>query len=217
VLVGAHLDSWDFATGAQDNGTGVAMVLEVARVIAELETPPRRSIRFALWGGEEQGVFGSRAYVDAHNQELDVGVLVLNTDHGSGSPRGWITQGREDLKTAMKAFGPLLSGLGGDGTDTKMNCDSDHCPFALAGVPVLELDVDDSKYDEIHHLPSDTLDKVTGSSLARGAAVVAVTAWLAADTPARLVPRLSHEEIAQHLKKADLEESVTRAGLWKQP
>ena len=75
VLVGAHLDSWDFATGAQDNATGVAMVLEVVRVIAALGRAPRRSIRFALWGGEEQGLLGSSAYVRAHH-ELDHAVAV---------------------------------------------------------------------------------------------------------------------------------------------
>ncbi|HKP73097.1 MAG TPA: M20/M25/M40 family metallo-hydrolase, partial [Pyrinomonadaceae bacterium] len=84
IIIGAHLDSWDYGTGAQDNGTGCAMVLEAARAIAALPTPPRRSIRFALWGGEEQGLLGSAAYVRAHAKELKDCVAALNTDNGAG-------------------------------------------------------------------------------------------------------------------------------------
>src|SRR5262249_36059631 len=75
-LAGAHLDSWDFASGAQDNAAGAAMVLEAARAIASLERAPRRSIRFALWGGEEQGLLGSSAYVAAHDADLARAVAV---------------------------------------------------------------------------------------------------------------------------------------------
>jgi hypothetical protein len=140
---------------------------------------------------------------------------VINTDHGAGAPRGWLTQGREDLASALGALAPMLTGLGGDAIGTKMTCGSDHCPFVLAGVPALELDVDDSKYDEVHHLPSDTIDKVNASQLARDAAVVAVTTWVAADWPARFAPRVAHDAIAESLKKANLDAALAGAGLWK--
>src|SRR5580765_4244346 len=94
VIVGAHLDSWDFGTGAQDNATGVAMVLEAARAIAALKQPPRRSIRFALWGGEEQGQLGSTAYALAHASDLVRVVAVVNTDAGTGRVIGWTAPGR---------------------------------------------------------------------------------------------------------------------------
>ena len=102
VIVGAHLDSWDFGTGAQDNATGVAMVLEAARAIAALGQPPRRSIRFALWGGEEQGQLGSTAYALAHASDLVRVVASLNTDAGTGRVIGWTAPGRADLIRAVR-------------------------------------------------------------------------------------------------------------------
>ena len=102
VIVGAHLDSWDFGAGAQDNATGVAMVLEAARAIAALKQPPRRSIRFALWGGEEQGQLGSAAYALAHASDLVRVVAVLNTDAGTGRVIGWTAPGRPDLVRAVR-------------------------------------------------------------------------------------------------------------------
>ena len=83
IIIGAHLDSWDYGTGAQDNGSGCAQVLEAARAIASMGAP-RRSIRFALWGGEEEGLLGSAAYVRAHKSELEKCVAALNTDNGAG-------------------------------------------------------------------------------------------------------------------------------------
>src|SRR5207253_2323558 len=114
ILIGAHLDSWDYGTGAQDNGTGSVMVLEVARAIAALGQKPRRSIRFALWGGEEEGLLGSYAYTQAHLGELSKCVAVLNTDNGSGHPKGWKVESREDLKTAMQPISDsVLKDIGG--------------------------------------------------------------------------------------------------------
>lgn len=95
IIIGAHLDSWDFGTGAEDNGTGSASVLEVARAIAAAGKPPRRSIRFALWGGEEEGILGSYAYVQAHLNEMGKCVAALNNDNGSGHPMGWKVEGRK--------------------------------------------------------------------------------------------------------------------------
>src|SRR5205085_2491906 len=89
ILVGAHLDSWDYATGAQDNGSGVVQVIDAARAIRAAGRAPKRSIRFVLWGGEEQGMLGSDAYVKAHAAELGSCLAVLNTDNGAGHPDGW--------------------------------------------------------------------------------------------------------------------------------
>ncbi|HEX9919824.1 MAG TPA: M20/M25/M40 family metallo-hydrolase, partial [Pyrinomonadaceae bacterium] len=177
IIIGAHLDSWDYGTGAQDNGTGCAMVLEAARAIAALGTPPRRSIRFALWGGEEQGLIGSAAYVRAHARELKDCVAALNTDNGAGHPRGWKFEGREDVRAAMAPISnSLLAGLGGDGLSPELTFDTDHGHFLLAGVPALDLWVDMENYDDIHHKSSDTLDKIAAHNLFAGAGIVAVTA-----------------------------------------
>jgi hypothetical protein len=216
VIVGAHLDSWDYGTGAQDNGSGCAMVLEAARAIAALGTPPRRSIRFALWGGEEQGLLGSAAYVRAHARELKDCVAALNTDNGAGHPRGWKFEGREDVEAAMMPISKsLLAGLGGDGLSPELTFDTDHGHFLLAGVPALDLWVDMEHYDDVHHKSSDTLDKITAHNLIAGAAVVAVTAHAIAERPGRIAPQLKHEAVGELLRKANLEEFLKTVGVWK--
>ena len=205
VLVTAHLDSWDLAPGAQDNGTGVAMVLASARAIAALGRPPRRSIRFALFGGEEQGLRGSRAYVEAHAAELDRAVAVLNTDDGSGAPKGWQAQGRPDVEAALAPIAARwLAGLGGGGVSRESSGNSDHTPFLAAGVPALNLWVDTSHYSEIHHLPTDTIDRVDAVNLAKDAAIVAVTAYAVADAPERLAKRLDSTELHAFLTRERL-------------
>jgi carboxypeptidase Q len=88
VLVGAHLDPWQPGTGAQDNGTGVASVIETARAMKGLGRPPRRTVRFALFGGEEEGLLGSAAYVRRHAADLDKIDAVLITDSGSEAAKG---------------------------------------------------------------------------------------------------------------------------------
>jgi hypothetical protein len=119
ILVGAHLDSWDLGMGCQDNGTGSVMVLETARAIAELRSPPRRSIRFALWTGEEPGLLGSKAYVKAHWNDLDHCVAVLNSDDGAGHPLGWKVDGRSDLRDATTSLvSGYLQDLAADGAQS---------------------------------------------------------------------------------------------------
>jgi carboxypeptidase Q len=215
VIVGAHLDSWDFGTGAQDNGAGVAQVLEAARAIASIRQPPRRSIRFALWGGEEQGLLGSAAYARAHASEMKNCVAALNTDNGAGHPKGWQYEGREDLRAAMEPLTELLAGLGGERLTAETTFDTDHGHFMLAGVPALNLWVDMEHYDEIHHKAGDTVDKVDEHDLAAGAAVVAVTAYAIAEQPDALAPHIDHKAVAEILKKAGLDEFLTSVGVWK--
>ncbi len=216
LIIGAHLDSWDYGTGAQDNGTGCAMVLEAARAIAALGTPPRRSIRFALWGGEEQGLLGSAAYVRAHAKELKDCVAALNTDNGAGHPRGWKYEGREDVQLALAPISKsLLTGLGGDGLSPEITFDTDHGHFLLAGIPALDLWVDMEHYEEIHHKSSDTLDKVVAHNVEAGAGIVAITAYAVAERPERLAPQLKHDAVSEMLKKANLEEFLKTVGVWK--
>ncbi|HEV7891615.1 MAG TPA: M20/M25/M40 family metallo-hydrolase [Pyrinomonadaceae bacterium] len=215
VILGAHLDSWDFGTGAQDNGAGVAQVLEAARAIAAMPTPPRRSIRFALWGGEEQGLLGSEAYARAHASEMKTCVAALNTDNGAGHPKGWKYEGREDVRAALEPLGELLSGIGGEELSPETTFDTDHGHFMLAGVPALDMLVDMTHYEEIHHKASDTLDKVDAHDLAAGAAVLAVTAYVIAEQPERFAPRLDHKAVSEILKKAGIEEFLTSVGVWK--
>ncbi|HEX6624453.1 MAG TPA: M20/M25/M40 family metallo-hydrolase [Pyrinomonadaceae bacterium] len=216
VIIGAHLDSWDYGTGAHDNATGCAMVLEAARAIASLPQPPRRSIRFALWGGEEQGLLGSAAYVAAHSAELKDCVAALNTDNGAGHPRGWKVQGREDVSEAMGPISEaLLAGLAGGGLSPELTFDTDHGHFMLAGVPALDLWVEMEGYQKVHHKSSDTLDKVEAHDLAAGAAIVAVTAYAVAERETRLAPHDARGAVGERLKKAGLDEFLKAIGVWK--
>jgi hypothetical protein len=200
VIVGAHLDSWDFAVGAQDNATGVAMVLEAARAIVAAKERPRRSIRFALWGGEEQGQLGSGAYVRAHVSELDGCVANLNADAGTGRLIGWTSPGRIDVVTAVRPLvGRLLATIGGIAFDSSLQYafQSDGAPFVRAGIPMLDLNADDSKYEDIHHKDTDTIERVDARNLAVGAATVAVTAIAVADAPTRIAPRVERRSIVR--------------------
>jgi carboxypeptidase Q len=216
ILIGAHLDSWDYGTGAQDNGSGSASVLEVARAVAALGKPPRRTIRFALWAGEEEGLLGSFAYTQAHLSEISKCTAVLNTDNGAGHPKGWKVEGRKDLKDAMQPFSDsMLKQMSGGDLSMETTYDTDHGPFMLHGIPSLDLWVDMTHYFEIHHKPSDTYDKVDALDFKAGTAIVAVTAWAIAEDSKPIAPHIDHAAVADILKKAELEKLLTAIGQWK--
>jgi carboxypeptidase Q len=216
ILIGAHLDSWDFGTGAQDNGTGAVSVLEVARAMVASGKPPRRSVRFVLWGGEEEGLLGSHAYTQAHKNELPKCVAVLNTDNGSGHPKGWKVEGRADLKEAMQPWSDgLLKDISGGDLSMEATYDTDHGPFMLQGIPALDLWVDMTKYFEIHHKASDTLDKVDPLDFKAGTAIVAATAYAIAESDKPIAPHIDHASVREILRNAKLEDLVENVGVWK--
>ena len=216
ILIGAHLDSWDFGTGAQDNGTGSVSVLEVARAMVSAGKTPRRSVRFVLWGGEEEGLLGSTAYVQAHKNELSKCIAVLNTDNGSGHPKGWKVEGRADLKQAMQPWSDgLLKDISGGDLSTEATYDTDHGPFMLQGIPALDLWVDMTKYFEIHHKSSDTFDKVDPLDFKAGTAIVAATAYAIAESDKPIAPHIDHAAVREILRNAKLEDMVENVGVWK--
>jgi len=216
ILVGAHLDSWDFGTGAEDDGTGVVSVLETARAIMAAGRPPRRSVRFALWGGEEEGILGSLAYTQTHKKELAKCVAVLNTDNGPGHPKGWKVEGRADMKQAMQPWSDgLLKDLRGGDLSLDATYDTDHGPFMLQGIPVLDQWVDMTQYLDFHHKAGDTLDKVDPLDFKGDVAIVAVTAYALADSEPPIARHLDHEGVEEILKNTKLEEMVERVGVWK--
>jgi len=220
VMLGAHLDSWDFGTGAQDNGTGTAMVLEAARAIAASGQAPRRSVRFALWAAEEEGLLGSFAYARTHRDELKKCAAYVNTDSGAGHPLGMLVMGREDLMQPMQELlDGNLQGLGAANASMQFHFGSDHVPFFLHGIPAFDLDVEDAPYGLVHHKPSDTFDKVNRHQLASGAAIVAVTAYLLAERDAPIGPhadRATIDKILQNnkLDPAFLYPKMKELGLW---
>ena len=201
VMLGAHLDSWDLGTGAQDNGSGVAEVMDVARALAALPHAPRRTVRVALWAAEEQGLNGSNAYVRAHAAEMQAVVAYLNTDTGAGRPLGWDVNGRRDLEPALQPLSALLARIGGSAITSDVGFDTDSGGFFLAGVPTLDLALVEDDYDPIvHHKPADTLDKVDTHDLAAATAMLAVTAYALAEAPARPAPHLSRAEVEALLR-----------------
>lgn len=202
VMLGAHLDSWDLATGAQDNGSGVAQVMEAARALASLGSRPRRSLRFVLWASEEQGENGSKAFVRAHAASIGQIAAYLNTDTGAGRPLGWNVGGREDLVHDLEPLTALLDRLGGSATSNDLSFDTDTAAFLVVGVPTLNLDVVDDQYDAVvHHKPADTLDKIDVHDLTAGAAMLAVTAYALADSPGSAAPHLTAEQVKELLKR----------------
>jgi carboxypeptidase Q len=210
VLVGAHLDSWETGQGAIDNGTGVAALVEGARILRSLGIAPRRTIRFAFFSGEEQALLGSHAYVDAHQAELDRLRAVLIVDHGAGPgqvPRGFQLVGRADLEAAARRLLAPLAPLGADGISTAATFDSDHGFFVAAGVPAFVLWVDEGDYETHHHAVTDTLDKADPRTLALQTAVTAAAAWCLADAEASVGPRLAPEDAAALLRRTGLDSS----------
>ena len=205
VLVGAHFDSWDPAQGADDDGSGVAAVLDAARILKSLNLMPRRTIRFAFFSGEEEATLGSRAYVSTHEKELDRLSAVLVMDSGAGKPRGIELHGRADLEPAVRqALAPLAS-FDATATTVAASFDRDHAPFMVVGVPALTLWVEEGTYDDHHHTVIDTFDKVDPHWLAADTAVVGIAAWGLANLTGPIGRRLSPAEASEVLKKAGVE------------
>ena len=202
VIVGAHLDSVQVGTGAQDDGAGVASVLEAARAIKASGVAPRRSIRFVLFGGEEEWELGSKAYVAQHEGELGRCGAVLITDTGSDIAHGWYINGREDEVAALAAIAPVLEPIGGSAIskDSDYLLHSDHTAFLLSGVPTLMLWTDMTTYFHYVHQPGDTYDKVDKEKLAKGTAIVAATAFAIADSTSSFAPHLSRAQVEELLK-----------------
>jgi Zn-dependent M28 family amino/carboxypeptidase len=214
VLLGAHLDSWDLGTGALDNGCNAALVIDAARVIHQSGNIPRRSIRFVLFTGEEEGELGSRAYAHAHRAEFDKMIAAVIFDSGVGRVTGFDVDGRKDflpqLSEALeplKAIGPMTYTFDSAG-------DTDDLDFMLEGVPALVANQDEANYMLNYHAASDTFDKVDFGELKKNVAVAAITAYALADAPARLGHRQSRAEIEQVLKDTGLDQSMRDQGSW---
>jgi carboxypeptidase Q len=188
VILGAHLDSWDLGTGATDNGTGAMVVLEAARVIAQSGVKPKRTIRFILFSGEEEGLIGSRAYAAAHAAEADSIQAVLVLDNGTGAITGQALQGRDDLEHLWAELLAPVARLGADSIRSAFKTGTDHLSFLPYGVPGFNFDQISRGYNHTHHSESDTFDKTVEGDLKQAAAVMAVTAVELANLP-ELLPR----------------------------
>jgi carboxypeptidase Q len=188
VILGAHLDSWDLGTGTTDNGTGSMVVLEAARILAQSGLRPKRSIRFILFSGEEQGLLGSRAYARAHVAEADSIQAVLVLDNGTGAITGQALQGRKDLEGLWRQLLAPVASLDADSVRDASKSGTDHLSFLPYGVPGFNFDQLSRGYNHTHHSQTDTYDKAVPGDLKQAAAVMAVTAWELANLP-ELLPR----------------------------
>jgi len=193
VILGAHLDSWDLGTGATDNGAGSMAVLEAARMLSRVYatsgTKPRRTIRFILFGGEEQGLLGSIAYVKAHDQEMAriSGVFVLDT--GTGRVRGIGSEGNKPVIPILTQILAPLNGLGVLYVNERTQVGTDHLSFKFKGVPAFAFFQDAIEYiNKTHHTQTDTLDKILPDDLEQASIVMAVTAYSVADLD-QMLPR----------------------------
>lgn len=183
VVLGAHLDSWDLAQGTTDNGTGTCVVLEAARILAKSGIKPKRTIRFILFTGEEQGLFGSKAYVKAHEAEMAKCSMALVHDTGTGKVVGIGLQGREAVKPILDEELTAFKELGCYDLNLRSMPGSDHMSFDEAGVPGFAVQQDWAEYRFTHHSQSDTLDKAKEPDLIQGAQVLAVAAMRVANMP----------------------------------
>lgn len=183
VLLGAHLDSWDLGTGATDNAAGSIAVLEAARILEAAGVHPKRTIRFVLFGGEEQGLFGSQAYAVAHRDELSKFQAVLVLDNGSGRITGMALQGRDDLAGMWKGMFAPVSSLGPFTVRSANKGATDHVSFIPYGVPAFNYDQLTRGYGHTHHSQVDVFDHTAPGDIAQAATVMAVNAWQLADMP----------------------------------
>jgi carboxypeptidase Q len=205
VLMTAHFDDWDPAQGANDNGAGVAVVLEAARIFKMLGIRPKSTIRFVFFSGEEELSNGSRAYVEQHNAELDNIRAVFNLDVGSDPPVGFKIHGRVDTEAASKKLLRSLAPLGADRVFLDADFDSDQETFIVEGVPIYSLRSQNEGYGPWHHTIIDTLEHVDQRMLELQTAIMAVAAYSFANAAERPGPRLSAAQVQELLKRTGLE------------
>src|SRR5216684_93154 len=188
VLLGAHLDSWGLGTGTTDNGTGSMVVLEAARTLAKLNLKPKRTIRFVLFSGEEEGLVGSKMYVDAHKNELEKisGVLVHDTGTGRVLTLG-LHDNYQDREIVDKVLTPLRALKLLEPSMLRL-FGTDHASFNDVGVPGFWVIQDGAEYSKTHHSQSDTFDKAWKDDLNEGAQVLAAWAYNTAQLP-EMLPR----------------------------
>ncbi len=192
VLVGAHLDSWHTGNGATDNGDGAITTMEAMRILAALKVQPRRTIRVALWAGEEEGLLGSRAYVAQHLKDQaakDKTAVYLNDDPGSGKTLGFYMEGNAAAKSIFDAWLESLKDLGVTRNIIEGIGSTDHVTFNEAGVPGFNVIKDFDGYDtRTRHTNADFGERMSEDELKQSAIVYAVFAWQAAQRDAK-IPR----------------------------
>jgi Zn-dependent M28 family amino/carboxypeptidase len=214
VILGAHLDSWELGTGALDDGCNAALVIDALRAIKASGVIPRRTIRFILFSGEEEGLLGSRAYAHNHRADLDRAAGVIIYDAGTGKTTGFSLGGRKDiLPSAMALMAPLAQF---EVKELKLDMEwgSDHYDFMMEGVPTFLAEQQEANYLENYHAVSDTYDKVDFPQLKKHVAEAAALSLELADLDEKVGPRLTHAQIDQTMHDSNSVEMFKAFGLW---
>jgi carboxypeptidase Q len=203
VLIGAHLDSWDLGSGTLDNGANVALLIDLARQIKRLELQPARTIRVALWNGEEQAMLGSWGYVRAHRDELDRHVIAASIDIGCGHITGWFTGGRPDVKALVDRHVMPMAGLGPFTQIDAPIVGTDNFDFMLEGIPNLVANQEAASYGPNYHAASDQFAQCNIREQRTNGAIVAALVWALAQDTTRL-PRHDRAAIQTLIDSTDL-------------
>ncbi|MGB9906015.1 MAG: M28 family peptidase [Candidatus Saccharicenans sp.] len=196
VMIGAHLDSWQASPNASDNASGCAVVLEAARILKAIGATPRRTIRVALWSGEEQGLFGSTEYVRQHfgnpkdpanppTKKYEKFQAYFNQDYGAGQYRGIYLQGNEGVRRLFQAWMEPFHDFGMTTISVRSVGSTDHVPFDKAGLPAFQF-IQDRIAGTAGHTNLDFLDTLSPEDLMKNAVVMAAFAYEAATTDIKL-------------------------------
>ena len=212
IVIGAHIDSWALGTGANDNGCNVSMMIDIARQMKALNIKPERTIRFALWNGEEQGYFGSLAYT--RDYDMDQHKLAISIDIGSGAILGFFTNGREEL---VNQIDELLKPVEVFGPFSQLNLPivgTDNFDFMLEGVPNLVGRHAPQLYGPNYHASSDTYDKVDLKQLKINSAIVGAVILGYANSDYDL-PRQDQMGVEELIQDFDLEFTMRMFNVWE--
>ena len=213
VMVGAHMDSWHSGTGATDNAAGVAVAMEAVRILKALNLKPRRTVRIALWSGEEQGLLGSRAYVAQHFGQLGDGTresaaaallegrtlaispkpdyekfqAYFNLDNGTGKIRGVYLQGNEAVRPIFRRWLAPFRDMGAATLTIANTTGTDHQSFDAIGLPGFQFIQDEIEYDtRTHHSNQDVYDRIQSEDMMQAATIMAAFLYNAATMNERL-------------------------------
>ena len=213
IVLGAHFDSWDLGQGSIDNGIGSAILFEVARLIHQIHPDNHFSLEFVWFNGEELGLWGSKKYVEKHQN--DPIVAMINMDM-TGRPTGFNAMGFDAFLPFLKRLAVKLSGFNlSRGAISKPWTNSDQMPFMLQGIPnfslLAHLDTDQGKF---YHSFGDTFDKVRSDYLSQAAAVISILAVELANRPELPFKRLTALQTAKMLKKFQLDKILKRENEW---
>ena len=193
ILIGGHFDSWHGGTGAADNASGCIVMMEAMRILKQLGFKPRRTIRLALWGGEEQGLFGSRGYMEQYLMKgdkklpgFDKFALYLNMDNGSGRFRGIYLERNDAAFPYFETWMKHIESLGFEYLSPRTTGGTDHQTFTRAGLPAYQFIQDELEYNRTYHTIMDTYERLSMSDLKVDATIVAWLVACAANDPGRI-------------------------------